>query len=147
MNPVKRYQCRPKVHLRVKVGQDPGKDGVLHQVVVGASCQRVQMHQVLEVTDLSSLENRSHTSVRFGFGESYRNDVVELNGRIKPISPGSYLPSLSDWLLTNQCTEESRSDGYQDREDVQLEQLGSLFFTGWQWKTFLSCKAITVCDL
>lgn len=48
-------------HLRVVVGQDPGKDWVLHQVVVGSASQRVQVHQVLEVTDLSSLGNKWET--------------------------------------------------------------------------------------
>lgn len=45
-------------HLGVKVGQNPGEDRVLHQVIVGASRQRVEVHQVLEVTDLPSLEKK-----------------------------------------------------------------------------------------
>lgn len=35
------------------VGQDPGKDGVLHQIVVASSSQGVQGHEVLEVVDLT----------------------------------------------------------------------------------------------
>lgn len=36
---------RPKaIYLRVKVSQDPGEDGVLHQVIVGSAGQCVQVH-------------------------------------------------------------------------------------------------------
>ena len=36
------------------VGQDPGEDGVLHQVVVGPPGERVERHQVLEVGNLAA---------------------------------------------------------------------------------------------
>lgn len=42
--------------MRVVVRQHPGEDGVLHQVIVGAAGQRVEVHQVLEVADLAALE-------------------------------------------------------------------------------------------
>lgn len=35
---------------------------------------------------------------------------------------GSYLPSLSHWLLTNQCAEEPRPDRYQDKQGDQLQK-------------------------
>lgn len=44
-----------EVYLRVIVCEDPGEDGVLHQVIVGSSSQGVQVHQILEVADFTSL--------------------------------------------------------------------------------------------
>ena len=42
-------------HLALVVGEDPGKHEVLHEVVVAAASEGVQTHQVLKVTDLTSL--------------------------------------------------------------------------------------------
>ena len=47
---------------RVVVGQDQGEDGVLHQVVVGAAGQRVEVQKVLEVGQLLSDPALSHPS-------------------------------------------------------------------------------------
>lgn len=54
------YHCLSQQHLKaiyltVVVSQDPGEDRVLHQVIVGSARQCIQVHQILEVADLSSL--------------------------------------------------------------------------------------------
>lgn len=38
--------------VRIVVCQDPGKDGILGQVVVGPACHSVEMHQILKVGGL-----------------------------------------------------------------------------------------------
>lgn len=43
--------------IRVVICQNPRKDRVLHKVIVRPPCQCVQVHQVLEVGDFSSLRN------------------------------------------------------------------------------------------
>ena len=45
---------------RVVVGEDPGKDGVLVEVVVGAAGDRVEVHEVLEVGELAPLPLLGH---------------------------------------------------------------------------------------
>ena len=49
--------------LALVVSQDPGEDGVLHQVVVASACERVEGHQVLEVGDLAADPALSHRSL------------------------------------------------------------------------------------
>ena len=48
-------------HLSGIVGQHPWEDWVLHEVIVGSPCQCVEVHQVLEVGNLSILQECSHT--------------------------------------------------------------------------------------
>ena len=45
-------------HLAVVVGEDPGKHEVLHEVIVASTREGVQTHQVLKVTDLTSLRTQ-----------------------------------------------------------------------------------------
>lgn len=49
-----------EVYLRVVVSEDPWEDGVLHKVIVGSTRQGVQMHQILEVADFTSLPSLRH---------------------------------------------------------------------------------------
>lgn len=121
-------------HLWVVIGQDPGEHRILHQVVVGASGQGVQMHQVLEVTDLSSLQNtNAHKHMLL-------SRVLYFKSEVRLTNSGSYLPSLSHWLLTNQCAEKSRSDTNQDREDDSFKQLSGLLLIIHSW--FYVCRVI-----
>ena len=46
--------------MRLVVGDDPREDGVLVEVVVRASRHRVEVHQVVEVGDLTSLPLLHH---------------------------------------------------------------------------------------
>ena len=46
-------------YLALIVSQNPGEDWILHEVVVGATSQCVQLHQVLEVGHLSILNTGS----------------------------------------------------------------------------------------
>lgn len=43
-------------YLSAVVGQYPREDRVLHEVIVRSSSKRVEVHQVLEVGDLSILQ-------------------------------------------------------------------------------------------
>lgn len=43
------------LYLWLVVGKNPGKDRILHQVIVCSPGQRVQVHQVLKVTDFPFL--------------------------------------------------------------------------------------------
>ena len=46
---------RKKANLRIIVGDDPWEHRILHEVIIGPASQCVEMHQVLEVADLSFL--------------------------------------------------------------------------------------------
>lgn len=48
-----------EVHLGVVVCENPGEDGVLHEVIVGSAGQGVQVHQILEVADFTSLRKHN----------------------------------------------------------------------------------------
>lgn len=50
---------QPEVYLGVVVREDPREDRVLHEVVVGSARQGVQVHQILEVADFTSLRKDS----------------------------------------------------------------------------------------
>lgn len=87
---------KPCNHLWVEVGQDPGEDGILHQVVVGSSCQRVQMHQVLEITDLSSLEIDSK-QISEAYSATFLHFVL-LNWTVGLDKDSRFLPPISESL-------------------------------------------------
>ena len=46
--------------VAVVIGQNPGKDGILHEIVVGATGQRVEVHEILEVGDLAAAPALRH---------------------------------------------------------------------------------------
>lgn len=48
------YQLQ--IYLARVVGQNPGKDWILHEVIVRPTSQCVEVHQVLEVRDFSILQ-------------------------------------------------------------------------------------------
>ena len=57
--------------LRVVVGDDPRKHGILHEIVVWSPGQRVQTHQVLKVADLSTLLQPHIHDIREWLSQEY----------------------------------------------------------------------------
>lgn len=68
--------------------------------------------------------------------------VLYFKSEVRLTNSGSYLPSLSHWLLTNQRAEKSRSDTNQDREDDSFKQLSGLLLTIHSW--FYVCRVIVL---
>lgn len=66
--------------------------------------------------------------------------VLYFKSEVRLTNSGSYLPSLSHWLLTNQRAEKSRSDTNQDREDDSFKQLSGLLLIMHSW--FYVCTII-----
>lgn len=51
-------------HISIIICHDPWEHRVLHQVIVGASSKCVQVHQVLEVINLTSLATIKYLYIR-----------------------------------------------------------------------------------